>query len=216
LKNIVIIGAGGFGTEAIWVLEEMNRVSSDAEQWNILGYVDDDIAKKNLDFYGYRTIGTPEEIAILHDSKELWFFCAIGKNMNKLNVVTRVEKFGWRAASLIHPSVIFARDVLIGEGTYIGAGSIVCPNVSIGSHVLINTRVSVGHDAVLEDFSQICPGAQINGACRVGRGALIGSNASIYPGKKIGAGAIVGANSQVIRNVKAGLTVNGVPAMIIK
>jgi sugar O-acyltransferase (sialic acid O-acetyltransferase NeuD family) len=216
MKNIIIVGAGGFGTEAVWVLEEMNRLLSEQERWNILGYVDDDVAKKNLSYYGYQTIGTPEEIATLHDSNELWFFCAIGNNVNKQNVVTRVEQFGWRAACLIHPSVVFAREVSIGEGTYIGAGSVVCPNVFIGKHVLINTRVCVGHNAVLEDFSQLCPGAQINGACRVGRGALIGSNASIMPGKKIGAGAIVGANSQVIRTVKEGLTVNGVPAIILK
>lgn len=216
MKNIVIVGAGGFGTEAVWVLEEMNRLLSEQERWNILGYVDDDVAKKNLYYYGYRTIGTPEEMEALYDLKELWFFCAIGNNINKLKVVTRIEQFGWRAARLIHPSVIFAREVSIGEGTYIGAGSVVCPNVSIGKHVLINTRVSVGHDAVIEDFSQLCPGAQINGECRVGRGALIGSNASILPGKEVGAGAIVGANSQVIRTVKTGSTVNGVPAITLK
>jgi len=215
LKNIVIVGAGGFGTEAIWVLEEMNRLSQEEERWNILGYVDDDINKKNLNFYGYRTIGTPEEIAAHHDSSDLWFFCAIGNNINKINVVTRIEQFGWRAACLMHPSVIFAREVSVGEGTYIGAGSVVCPNVTIGKHVLINTRVAVGHDAVLENFSQLCPGAQINGECRVGRGALIGSNASLLPGTEVGAGAIVGANSQVIRNVKAGSTVNGVPAITL-
>jgi len=216
LKNIVIVGSGGFGTEAVWVLEEMNRFSQEKDRWNIFGYVDDDITKKNLNVYGYRTIGTAEEIAALYDSNDLWFFCAIGNNINKSNVVTRIAQFGWRAACLIHPSVILAREVSIGEGTYIGAGCVLSPNVSIGKHVIINTRVSVGHDAVLEDFSQICPGAQINGKCRVGRGALIGSNASILPGKEVGAGAVVGANSHAISTVKAGSTVNGVPAITLR
>ncbi|NTW69013.1 MAG: acetyltransferase [Chlorobiaceae bacterium] len=216
MKNIVIVGAGGFGTEAIWVLEEMNRLSSESEQWNIIGYADDNKSKKNLMFYGYSVIGTPEEISERYDGGEIWFFCAIGNNTIRNNVVTRLEKFGWKAACLIHPSVIFARNVSIGEGSYIGAGSILCPNAFVGKHVIINIRVTIGHDAVLEDYSQLCPGAQINGACRVCCGALIGSNASVLPGKEIGAQAIVGANSQVIRSVKAGETVNGVPAMILK
>ena len=81
--------------------------------------------------------------------------------------------------------------------------------------MLINTRAAIGHDAVVEDFSQICPGAQINGNCKVGRRALIGSNASIFPGISIGEGATVGGNSQVIRIVKANKTVNGVPAVCL-
>ena len=46
LKNIVVIGAGGFGAEAIWVLEDMNRLNSKALGWNIIGYVDDDTSKR--------------------------------------------------------------------------------------------------------------------------------------------------------------------------
>ena len=81
---------------------------------------------------------------------------------------------------------------------------------------MINTRAAVGHDAVMADFSQACPGAQINGYCSIGESAMIGSNASILPGKSVGDHATVGGNSQVIRSVRAGTTVNGVPAMVVK
>lgn len=215
MRDIVVFGAGGFGAEAIWALEEMNKQSSEAELWNILGYVDDDPSKKGCVFYDYKTLGTPEEVAVSNKAKELWYFCAVGNNKTRASIVERMEKLNWCAALLIHPTAIFARNVKIGEGTYIGAGTIVCPNAVIGKHVLVNVRAVVGHDVVVDDYSQLCPGAQINGECRIGRGSLVGSNASIFPGKKVGEDAIVGGNSQVIRSVKAGTTVNGVPAVII-
>jgi sugar O-acyltransferase (sialic acid O-acetyltransferase NeuD family) len=215
MKNIVIVGAGGYASEAAWVLEEMNKASSGALKWQILGYTDKDARTKGREVYGYKILGTSEEIAQQYAGENLWFYCAIGDNLSRAAVTKHLEGLGWQAATLIHPSVIAARKVAIGEGTYIGAGSILCPNSTIGRHVIVNTRVTVGHDSMLADFSQACPGAQINGFCKIGQGAMIGSNSSILPGKSIGDYAVVGANSQVIRSVKAGSTVNGVPAVLI-
>lgn len=216
MKNIVIVGAGGYASEAAWVLEEMNKASLDALKWRILGYADKDAATKGQQVYGYKILGTTEEIARQYTGENLWFYCAIGNNLSRAVVTKHLEGLGWQAATLIHPSVIMARKVVIGEGAYIGAGSILCPNSTIGRHVIVNTRVTVGHDSLLADFSQACPGAQINGFCKIGQGAMIGSNSSIHPGKSIGDYAVVGANSQVIRSVKAGSTVNGVPAVLIR
>ena len=216
MEKIVIIGAGGYASEAAWVLEEMNKSGSVDHRWQILGYADNDVTTKGQLVYDYEILGTPLEIAKQYQGDNLWYYCAIGNNVSRAAIAKDMDRLGWQAATLIHPSVVRARKVAIGEGAYIGAGSILCPNSTIGRHVIINTRVTVGHDSVLADFSQVCPGAQINGFCKVGQGALIGSNASIFPGKSVGDDAVVGANSQVIRSVKAGATVNGVPALLIK
>ena len=215
-KNVVVMSAGGFGTEAVWVLEEMNKMNQKGKSWNIIGYADDQGAKKNMIFYDYKALGTPEEVAADYIGQEMWYFCAIGNNEIRRRVSNRLNHLGWQAATLIHPSVIMAKNIHIGQGSYIGAGSILCPNAVIEEHVLINTRVAVGHDVVFENFSQACPGSQINGSCKIGEGAIIGSNASIFPGKSVGSWSTVGGNSQVIRSVKSGTTVNGVPAMVIK
>jgi len=206
------MGASGFAAEAIWVLEEMNKIVTASERWEILGYADDDTSKKNKFYYEHKILGLPEDIAKDYADQELWYFCAIGNNNDRSNVVKRLDGLGWKAATLIHPSVIMARNVQIGEGTYIGAASVICPNANIEKHVLINVRVAIGHDVIMQSFSQACPGSQINGFCDVGNAALIGSNASIMPGKNIGDGATVGGNSQVLRSVRAGSTVIGVPA----
>jgi sugar O-acyltransferase (sialic acid O-acetyltransferase NeuD family) len=210
MRQLVVVGAGGFGQEAIWVAESMNEGLSAASRWEILGYLDDNPESKGSEFYGYRVLGKPGDG--VRAGKETWYYCAVGKNPARERLAARLDELGWRAATLVHPSVIQAKYVEIGEGTYVGAGSILSPNAAIGRHVIINQRVSIGHDAVLEDFSQACPGAQINGACKVLRGALVGSNASIHQGRTVGAFAVVGANSQVVRNVDAQTSVCGVPA----
>jgi sugar O-acyltransferase (sialic acid O-acetyltransferase NeuD family) len=213
MRQLVIIGAGGFGQEAIWVAESMNPSLPEAERWEIPGYLDDNPELAGQEYYGYKVLGRPVEEA--GRGSKTWYYCAVGNNAARGQLAERLDGWGWRAATLIHPSVIQARYTRIGEGTYIGAGSIISPNARVGRHVIINQRVSVGHDAVMDDFSQACPGAQLNGRCRIGRGALIGSNASLLQDKSVGDYAVVGSNSQVVRNVDAGTTVCGVPALRI-
>lgn len=205
MRKLVVFGAGGFGQEAIWVAESMNTSLSNDERWEILGYIDNDADKIGMSYYDYPVIEAPRDA-------DVWFHCALGDNHTRQAQAERMEALGWHGATLIHPSVIRARHVAVGEGTYIGAGTVLSPNATIGRHVLINQRVSIGHDVVLADFSQASPGAQINGRCRVGRAAYVGSNASVHQGKTIGDDAVVGANAQVVTDVKKATTVAGVPA----
>jgi len=216
MKNLVIVGGGGFGAEAAWVAEDMNAdilARGAAEPpWNILGYVDDDPAKIGQEFYGYCVLGLPEDVARDLGRDEVWYYCAIGDNRARERVTVRLSALGWRAATLIHPTAVRAKNVCVGEGTYVAPLSVLSPNCRIGRHAIINQRAAVGHDAILDDFCNICPGAQLNGSCRVGRLAVIGSNASIYQGRRIGDGATVGANSMVVRDVAPETSVIGIPA----
>jgi sugar O-acyltransferase (sialic acid O-acetyltransferase NeuD family) len=215
-KTLIIAGSGGFGAEAIWMAEDMNDRLGEESKWNVLGYVDDDCRKNGMELYGYKVLGTPEETASALAGGECWCFCAIGDNSDREQMASRLERLGWLAATLIHPTVVRARNVSVGEGTYVGALSVLAPNCTIGRHVIVNKRAAIGHDARIDAFANICPGAQINGFCRVGRGALIGSNASLMQGRAVGERAVVGANSLALRSVPAGTTVIGVPARKLK
>jgi sugar O-acyltransferase (sialic acid O-acetyltransferase NeuD family) len=218
-KPLVIVGAGGLGTEAVWVAEEMNlgavRSGSPQPLWSVLGYVDADVAKRGQQIGPYIVHGTMEEAAAEFEGKETWFLCAVGDNSAREKMVRAAEAVGWKPATLIHPSVIISPDARIGSGSYIAPGSVVSPRVQVGSHVIVNTHVSVGHDSTLEDYAQICPGARVSGGCRVGKGAFLGSNASLTPGVVVGDDAVVGANSHAVRNVAKGITVVGCPARVV-
>ena len=215
-KALVIIGAGGLGTEFAWVAEESNaaadRDGGACRPWQLLGYTDDASEKKGKALGRYPVHGTIVEAAEKFGGQDVWFAVAIGDNAAREKLARAAEAAGWRPATIVHPSVIVAEDARIGAGTYIAPGCIVFPRAEVGKHVIINAHVSVGHDSALEDYSQVCPGARISGGCRVGRHAFLGSNASLTPRVEIGDGAVVGANSHAVRNVAPGVTAIGCPA----
>ena len=212
-SKLVVLGSGGFGAEAAWVAEEVSATESLEASWEIVGFGDDNPDLTGQEFAGYQVLGTSEQLARDLD-KDVYFYCAIGNNRQRARVANLMLENGFRGATLIHPSVVVHRTATVGQGTYIGAGSVVAPGATIGNFVLINTLVGIGHDSVLADFTQICPGAKINGECKVDELAFVGSNASVQPRRTVGSGATVGANSFVVRSVAPDCVVQGVPARI--
>jgi sugar O-acyltransferase (sialic acid O-acetyltransferase NeuD family) len=215
-RLLVIVGSGGLGTEFTWVANEMNTMAAvngvAGRPWQILGYADDAPEKRGQQNGGYPVHGTIQETAEKFLGQNIAFAVAVGDNQARKRLAIAAEAFGWHPAALVHPSVILAGDVTIGAGTYIAPGCVVCPRAQVGNYVIVNTHVSLGHDSVVEDFSQICPGARVSGGCHLGKGAFLGSNSSLTPGVTVGDEAVVGANSHAVRKVRAGSTVVGCPA----
>jgi sugar O-acyltransferase (sialic acid O-acetyltransferase NeuD family) len=205
MKRLIMIGAGGFAAEVLWVANEMKK-------WDCVGFADDDIAKQGGTVEGLPIIGTIDRAVEDLSSGPVWFHCAIGDNARRKAAFKKAMDRHWIPATLVHPSVIIAPGVQIGAGTYIAAACVLSTGVRTGEAVLLNMNVSVGHDSVLEDFSQASPGSRINGHCTLGELSFLGSNASLLPGIKVGAKAKVASNSFAINNIPEGTSVIGIPA----
>lgn len=218
-RELVIIGAGGFGAVAASFAVDMNAATihhNGAGPWEVIGYADDDASKRGTLHAGRAVHGTIEEVGRDFHGRGLWFFCAIGDNRARGEMVRRVQKFGWEPATLVHPSAILDRTVAIGAGSCIGPATVISFNSKVGAHVVVDTHVSIGHDAVLMDFCEVFSGARINGNCQLGEYALVGCNATLLPGTLLGDGAVVGANSLAHGAVQPETTIFGVPARIIR
>lgn len=213
-QRLIIVGAGGAGSEAKWVALRMGGPALGV-RWEIVGVVDDNPSLAGSEFEGLPLLGTVAQVLKRTDLGDCQFHCAIGRNLQRERVAELFGQRAWRAATLIDPSAIVAESAAVGEGCYIGPYSVIAPHARVGRHVLVNSHVGVGHHAVIGDFAQLCPGVRVNGGCRVDRGAFLGSNASVHPGLSIGEGASIGANSFVIRSVKPRFSMLGVPARIV-
>jgi sugar O-acyltransferase (sialic acid O-acetyltransferase NeuD family) len=211
---LIIIGAGGAGSEALWVAQRINAHAT-CPTWEFIGFVDDNPKLTGAIVNGLSVLGTLAQVLKQQAGRHVRFHCAIGGNRQRQRVAATVEAQGFGFASLIDPTALIAGNAIVGEGTYIGPLAIVAPNAHVGRHVLINTHAGIGHHAVVGDFAQVCPGARVNGGCRVDTLAFIGSNATVHPGLTIGEGASIGANSFVIRSVKPRFSMMGVPARIV-
>jgi sugar O-acyltransferase (sialic acid O-acetyltransferase NeuD family) len=217
-RELVIIGAGGFGALAASAADDINAFSvknNGIAPWDVVGYADLDTTKRGTLRAGRAVLGTISDVGHDFQGHELWFFCAIGDNSARRKMVDLTEEFGWEAATLVHPTAIVHKSVKIGVGSFIGPASVVSINAKIGNHVLIDLHVSVGHDAVIKDFCGVFPGARVTGLCCVEEYALVGCNATLLPGTHVGERAVVGACSLAHGLVEPGTTVLGVPARTI-
>lgn len=148
MKDLIIVGASGFGREVAWLVERANAVNPD---WNLLGFLDDDEIIQGAVINGYPVLGVIDDATGYPDA---CYVCAIGSAGVRELVIARLVEANpdIRYATLIDPSVEMSEYVEIGEGSIICAHTIVTTNVTIGRHVIINLDCTVGHDAALHDF----------------------------------------------------------------
>lgn len=208
MQPIVILGAGGYAQELLWVIDDLNAI---APTWDFLGFVDPaSPQRKGQTLYDRPILGGYEYAS--HLPQGVCFACGIGTPAARRKECTEAEKHGWQPVALVHPSVIIARHVEIGPGTVIGPGSILAPYAKVARHCAVNVHVSIGHDSCVGDFSVLSPGARISGRVVLGNEVFVGTNATVYLGRRIGTGASLGANSFLITDLAAGLSAIGIPA----
>jgi sugar O-acyltransferase (sialic acid O-acetyltransferase NeuD family) len=210
-RKLVVVGAGGFGPEILWAARRVNGVHP---TFDLAGFCDDNPAKRGGQLDGLEVLGRPEDVAARFETPPA-FVCAVGNNERRAAVVGRLLALGWIPVTVIDPSVHVADRVVVGDGTYVGAGSILSPHCRIGEHVMINHHCSIGHDSLIEAFANLSPGVRVSGECVVGEGAMLGSNAVIAPGKRVGRFATLGASSFALTNVPDRVTAVGVPARVV-
>ncbi len=213
MRDIVIVGAGGFGREVLDIFEDQNRFA-DGFHNKVIGFLDDDVTP------GERVLGRLPVLGgvdWLSNHKRVAVVCAIGAPEVRAEVVTRMQiEFDAAFCNAIHPSTIKSPFVEMGEGVVIPAGCILTNNITIGNHVHLNIDTTVGHDVEIEDFVTVSPGVHISGRVIIETGAYVGTGANIIDRKYIGEWSIVGAGATVVKDVPANTTVVGSPAKVIK
>lgn len=208
MKKIIILGAGGYAQEVLWVVDDINCVRP---MWDFIGFIDPiDPGHKGQLHYDRPVLGGWDDVP---RQEEIYFACGIGSPASRAKECLEAERRGYKAATLIHPSVIAARHVQIGEGTVIGARCVLAPYAILGRHCALNIGVTVGHDSRMGDFCVLSPGAQLLGAAELSERVFLGANATVYLKRKVGVGSIIGANSLLLTNLGPGSSVIGVPAV---
>lgn len=206
MKNLIIIGARGFGREVYnTALESLGF----GESFEVKGFLDD--KSDALDGYnGYPPIiSSVEEYTPQLDDV---FICALGEVKWKKYYSQKILEKGGKFITLIHKQAYISKNVKLGVGCIILAGARIHCDVKIGNFVILQPYAIIGHDVTIEDWCMINAYADCGGASYLEEGATLHTHSFLHPKKRLGSYAILGACSFATRNVKSSTVVIGVPA----
>lgn len=206
MNRLLIVGAGGFGREVLNWAQDVPAVGRD---WDVGGFLDANLSAVNEYDCGFPVLDDPLAYAPQEDDR---FICAIGHTRTKIRVCNHLKKRGAKFITLIHPTAVVGSTCVIGEGCIFCPGSIVTTDVRIGDFVTANLHSTIGHNAVIGNGCTLSCHVDITGFASLGEGVFLGSHASVLPKAVVGDYAVVGAGSVVLKRVKPGATVMGVPA----
>ena len=191
-----LIGNGGHARE---VMAQMNQ--------RLIRFVDDK----------YWIEGDDKLLPLSDFDPEIYeVMIAVGSSDDRLNISKKLPK-ETKYFSFIDPSAIFLdRNIVIGEGSFIGANCVITTNVKIGKHSILNRNVNIGHDVVIGDCFSAMAGSVVSGNVLIGNNCYMGNNSSIKEKITICDDVIIGMNGSVVKNIDKHGTYVGVPVEKIK
>lgn len=205
MKKLIIIGAGGMGRTLFSnALESVGY----GEKFVVKGFIDDNLHA--LDgFPNY-----PPIIDTIKDyvpQKDDVFVSSIGGTARRPCMEEIISR-GGEFMELIHQTARIYTNAQLGKGNFIGAYTVIGNDAVVGNYNMIQSFTVIGHDAKIGSWNRIDTHVTCVGGIIIEDEVNIHTSAVISHNVRVESGAHVGALSFVIRKVKAGTTVMGIPA----
>lgn len=145
-------------------------------------------------------------------------FAIVGRNVN-IYPGARIgqDGFGFAMGPQGHLKVPQLGRVIIGDNVEIGANTTIDrgagPDTVIGAGSMIDNLVQIGHNVQLGRGCVIVAQVGISGSTKLGDFVAAGGQAGVAGHLTIGAGARIAAQAGVAKDIPAGQTVGGTPAV---
>ena len=191
--KLALFGYGGHAREVASQIDQKVTFFVDDEYAN-------DIAKPISKF-------NPEEYVMM---------VAVADSKDRFDIVQKLPK-ETQYFTYIHPTVLIMDDnIELGEGSFIGANSILTTDIKIGKHAILNRGNHIGHDCEIGDYFSAMPGAIVSGNVKIYDCVYMGNNSSIREKLSIHSLSTIGMNSAVVKHIEIPGTYVGCPAVKIK
>lgn len=207
MRSIVVIGAGGHS-------KVIRDIINATHLYKIIAILDDKY--KDVTIKGsIRFAPITYSLDLIKEIKPA-FVIAIGNNVIRKKIATKLIEQGAELPVLVHPTAVVSSSTKLGAGTVVMPKSVINADCVIGEQVIINSAAVIEHDNTIESYCHISPGSILTGNVKVGEGTHIGAGTTVVPGKRIGKWSIIGAASTIIHDIPDKVTVVGTPGKIIK
>jgi sugar O-acyltransferase (sialic acid O-acetyltransferase NeuD family) len=212
-RELVVVGAGGFGRETVEAVRALNACGAG---WRLLGYLDDDPALAGTIIDGTPVLGGITELKSLPAALVVVCTGRPDNYASRPRIVQALDLPAERYATIVHPTASVSASSQVGPGSVLLAHTALTAAVSVGSHVAVMPHVTLTHDDVVADFATLASGARLGGGVRIGRGAYLGAGALVREGRTVGPWALVGMGAVVTTDIPAGQVWAGVPARYLR
>lgn len=208
-RELLLIGAGGFGRETVEAVRAVNALSP---TWELLGFLDDDPVKHGKLIAGVRVLDAVEAVGE-HPNAQVLLCSGRPDNYTSRSLIAdRLGLEDERYATVIHPTASVGSTCQLGVGSVLLAHVDLTADVAVGRHVVVMPQAVLTHDVRVDDFATLASGARLGGGCHIGQGAYIGSGACLRERTWVGDWAMIGMGSIVTRDVPPRRLWFGVPA----
>ena len=205
MKNIIVFGAGEFGTL-------IQNVMSYNQDFQIAAFGDDNMDKSKITTGDVPLFNQGDLFQFAKENEIQTAIVAIGNNRVRGIKYNLFKDAGFEMLSIVHPKALIDTKVVFGDNVIIEMGTAIHTHSKIGNNVFLGGDALIGHHNIIGDHVLVGGNASFGGAVVVEDYASVGVGSSIKPGVNIGKGAIVGVGAVVIKDVEPGTTVVGVPA----
>ena len=149
------------------------------------------------------------------DPEKYCVMVAIANSKDRFDVIQRLPK-DTNFFTFVHPTALLLGDIEIGEGSFIGAYSILTTNIKIGKHALLNRGNQIGHDCNIGDYFSAMPGSIVSGNVTIYDLVYMGNNSSIREKLSIHSLSTIGMNSAVVKSIDQPGIYVGCPSKLLK
>ena len=205
--KVLLLGSGGHAKVLIDCLHKLSDVE-------ILGMFDTDPARVGQQVLDVQVLATEDAINDFLPG-EVYLVHAVGSASsceNRKKIFEKFKALGYSFFSVIHPAAIVSKDVVLGEGVQLMAGSVVQPGCKIDDNVILNTGASIDHDCHIGIHVHVASGVVCSGNVSIGDCSHIGVGSVTIQNISIGKNCLVAAGAVVVNDCADGSKIIGVPA----
>jgi len=188
MKNLILVGAGGFFLELYDYLQSDERAM---QKIRLKGVLDDaaHCAQQLLPHLG--------AVADYDPQADDLFLITIGNVHHRKRCYELLKQKGANFYTYIHPSAIVAKSAELADGCIVAPYSVINAKAIVAANVAVNVHCSIGHESTIGFSSVLSPYAAVNGNAKVGDLCFLGTRSTIFPGKYLGDKGIVDSHSYV-------------------